>query len=163
MKNNRFVAIALAVTLVSSAVPTSVFAQQSTSLAGTAKDEAKKPFTDYTVRARDVKARTETPGQPLDAQGNFSLTGLTTANYLVELLNKNGKVVCTEGPFDLSKQAIKSDVVVDCNKVPASWWLLGAAAAAGITAGIVASGSDPAPAAPAVAQFAAPPPASPSR
>jgi hypothetical protein len=162
MKNNRFVAIALAFTLASTAVPTSLFAQQSTSLAGTAKDEAKKPFTDYTVRARDVKAGTETPGQALDAQGNFSLTGLTTANYLVELVNKNGKVVCTEGPFDLSKQAIKSDVVIDCNKVPAAWWLVGAAAAAGITAGIVASGSTPPAAAPAVSSFAAPP-ASPSR
>jgi hypothetical protein len=162
MKNNRFVAIALAFTLANTAVPTALFAQQSTSLAGTAKDEAKKPFTDYTVRARDVAAGTQTPTQALDAQGNFSLTGLSTANYVVELLNKNGKVVCTEGPFDLAKQAIKSDVVIDCNKVPASWWLLGAAAAAGITAGIVATGDTPAPAAPVVAGFAAPP-ASPSR
>ena len=54
--------------------------------------------------------------------------------------NKDGKVVCTEGPFDLSTQAIKSDVIVDCGKVPAAWWLVGAAAAAGITAGIVAAG-----------------------
>src|SRR5204863_10069047 len=131
-------------------------------LAGTAKDEAKQPFTDYTVRARDVNAGTQTPAQALDAQGNFALTGLTTANYLVELLNKKGKVVCTEGPFDLSKQAIKSDVVIDCNEVPASWWLIGAAAAAGITAGIVAQ-DDPAAAPPPVQQFAAPPPASPSR
>jgi hypothetical protein len=140
MKNNRIVAIALAFTVASAAVPTALFAQQSTSLAGTAKDEAKKPFTDYSVRARDVKAGTQTPGVPLDAQGNFSLTGLATENYLVELLNKDGKVVCTEGPFDLSKQAIKSDVIVDCGKVPAAWWLVGAAAAAGITAGIVAAG-----------------------
>lgn len=163
MKNNRFVAIALAFTLANTAVPTALFAQQSTSLAGTAKDEAKKPFTDYTVRARDVVAGTQTPAQALDAQGNFSLTGLSTANYLVELLNKNGKVVCTEGPFDLSKQAIKSDVVIDCNKVPATWWLIGAAAAAGITAGIVATGDTPAaPAVPTIAGFAAPP-ASPSR
>jgi len=162
MKNNRFVAIALAFTLVSSAVPTSVFAQQSTSLAGTAKDEAKKPFTDYTVRARDVNAGTQTPAQALDAQGNFSLTGLATANYLVELLNKNGKVVCTEGPFDLSKQAIKSDVVIDCNKVPAAWWLVGAAAAAGVTAGIVTTGDTP-PAAAGVVATQAAAPASPSR
>jgi hypothetical protein len=159
MKNNRFVAIALAFTLVSTAVPTSLLAQQSTSLAGTAKDEAKKPFNDYTVRARDVNAGTQTPAQPLDAQGNFSLTGLTAANYLVELLNKNGKVVCTEGPFDLSKQAIKSDVVIDCNKVPAAWWLVAAAAAAGVTAGVVATGDTPAA---AVAALAAAP-ASPSR
>ena len=140
MKNNRFVAVALALTLASTAVPSTLFAQQSTSLAGTAKDEAKKPYTDYTVRARDVKAGTIAGTIPLDAQANFSLTGLSTQNYLVELLNKDGKVVCTEGPFDLSKQAIKSDVVIDCGKVPAAWWLVAAAAAAGITAGIVAAG-----------------------
>ena len=164
MKNNRFVAIGLAFALASTAVPTSLFAQQSSSLAGTAKDEAKKPFTDYTVRARDVNTGTQTPAQALDAQGNFSLTSLTTANYLVELLNKNDKVVCTEGPFDLSKQPIKSDVVIDCNKVPTSWWLLGAAAAAGITAGIVATGDTPAaPPAVGIQQASAPPPASPSR
>ncbi|MGE3957926.1 MAG: hypothetical protein AB7H96_14500 [Vicinamibacterales bacterium] len=140
----RIVAIALAFSLASAAAPTALFAQQSTSLAGTAKDEAKKPYTDYTVRARDVNAPRDAaaPSIALDNQGSFSLTGLTTKNYVVELVNKDGKVVCTEGPFDLSKQAIKSDVIVDCGKVPAAWWLVGAAAAAGITAGIVAA--DPA-------------------
>ena len=154
MMMQRFVAKTLVVTLALSSLPAAAFAQQgtarppagqygqygqSTTLAGTAKDEAKKPFTEYTVRARDVKAGTIGGSTPLDVQGNFSLIGLTTQNYLVELLNKDGKVVCTEGPFDMSKQAIKSDVVVDCGGVPAAWWLVGAAAAAGITAGIIAA------------------------
>jgi hypothetical protein len=145
MKNERLVAVALAFTLACSATPTALFAQQSpvqqsTSLAGTAKDEAKKPYTEYTVRARDVKAGTIAAAVALDVQGSFSLIGLTSANYLVELVNKDNKVVCTEGPFDLSKQAIKSDVIIDCGKVAAAWWLVGAAAAAGVTAGIVAAG-----------------------
>ena len=140
MKNERFVAIALAFTLAGAAVPTTLVAQQSTSLAGTAKDEAKKPYVEYTVRARDVKAGSIAGTIPLGTDGSFSLLGLSTQNYLVELVNKNGKVVCTEGPFDLSKQAIKSDVVISCGKIPAAWWLVGAAAAAGITAGVVASG-----------------------
>jgi hypothetical protein len=146
MKNNRFVAIALAATLASSAVPTSVFAQQSTSLAGTAKDEAKKPYTNYSVRARDVAAGTESPAQRLDTSGNFSITGLSSSSYLIELLNNGGKVVCTQGPFDLSQNPIKSDVVIDCNnkKVPLAIWLLGAAAAAGITAAVVTTGDSPA-------------------
>ena len=151
MMMQRFVAKTLVVTLALSSLPAAAFAQQgtarpaagqygqSTTLAGTAKDEAKKPFTEYTVRARDVKAGTIGGSTPLDVQGNFSLIGLTTQNYLVELLNKDGKVVCTEGPFDMSKQAIKSDVVVSCGGIPAAWWLVGAAAAAGITAGIIAS------------------------
>lgn len=140
MKSGRFVAIALAFALASTTVPMALLAQQSTSLAGTAKDEAKRPYTDFTIRARDVKAGSIAGTIPLDAQGNFSLAGLSTENYLVELVNKDGKVVCTEGPFDLSRQAIKSDVIVDCGKVPAAWWLVGAAAAAGITAGVVAAG-----------------------
>jgi hypothetical protein len=140
MHKNGFIATALALTLASSAMPTALFAQQSTSLAGTAKDEAKRPYPDYTVRARDVAAGSIASTIALDAQGNFSMTGLSTMNYLVELVNKDGKVVCTEGPFDLSKQAIKSDVIIDCGKVPAAWWLVGAAAAAGITAGVVAQG-----------------------
>lgn len=151
MMMQRFVAKTLAVTLALSSLPAGAFAQQgtarppagqygqSTTLAGTAKDEAKKPYTEYTARARDVKAGTIGGSTPLDVQGNFSLIGLTTQNYLVELLNKDGKVVCTEGPFDMSKQAIKSDVVVDCGGIPAAWWLVGAAAAAGITAGIIAA------------------------
>jgi len=148
MMMHRFVAKTLVVTIALSSMPVAAFAQQgtspaisqSTTLAGTAKDEAKKPFTEYTVRARDVKAGTIGGSTPLDVQGNFSLIGLTTQNYLVELLNKDGKVVCTEGPFDMSKQAVKSDVVISCGGIPAAWWLVGAAAAAGITAGIIAAG-----------------------
>ena len=151
MMMQRFVAKTLVVSIALSSLPAAAFAQQgtarppagqygqSTTLAGTAKDEAKKPYSDYTARARDVKAGTIGGSTPLDTQGAFSLIGLTTQNYLVELLNKDGKVVCTEGPFDMSKQAIKSDVVVDCGGIPAAWWLVGAAAAAGITAGIIAA------------------------
>lgn len=125
--------------MILSATPTMLFAQQSTTLAGSAKDEAKKPYSDYTVRARDVKAGTISGSGLLDPQGAFSLVGLATQNYLVELVNKDGKVVCTEGPFDLAKQPIKSDVIIDCGGIPAAWWLVGAAAAAGITAGVIAS------------------------
>ena len=55
-------------------------------------------------------------------------------------LNRDGKVVCHEGPFNLAQQLIRDGVIIDCDKVPVAWWLLGAAAAAGITAGIVANG-----------------------
>jgi len=121
------------------AVP--IVAQQappSVSISGIAKKEAKKPYTDYTTRARDVQtgviAGTATNGDP---DANFTITGLPPANYVVELLNKDGKIVCTEGPYDLTKTFVKNDVDISCNKVPAAWWLLGVAAAAGITAGVV--------------------------
>lgn len=140
MQKRRLTAKLLILSMFLSATPAMLAAQQSTTLAGSAKDEAKKPYSDYTVRARDVRAGTIAGSGLLDPQGGFSLVGLSSQNYLVELVNKNGKVVCTEGPFDLARQPIKSDVIVDCGGIPAAWWLVGAAAAAGITAGVIAAG-----------------------
>ena len=77
----------------------------------------------------------------LDSDGNFSLANLAPAQYSVELLNRDGKVVCTEGPYNLTQQLAKDSVNISCNKVPAAWWLIGAAAAAGITAGVLTASS----------------------
>jgi hypothetical protein len=114
--------------------------QEAGSIAGTARKEAKKPFTDYSVRARNVQQGLIAATVQLDAAGDFKL-GVDPANYLVELLDAKGKVVCTEGPFDLAKQPNRPGVNIECGK-PAAWWLLAAAGAAGITAGVVAN--DPA-------------------
>jgi hypothetical protein len=137
MRLRQFVAMAVAAAM--AAVP--ILAQQappSVTISGIAKKEAKKPYTDYTTRARDVQtgviAGTATNADP---DANFTITGLPPANYVVELLNKDGKIVCTEGPYDLTKTFVKNEVDISCNKVPAAWWLLGVAAAAGITAGVV--------------------------
>src|SRR5262245_28665817 len=137
MRLRQFVAAGIAAIMASAPI----LAQQggpSASISGIAKKEAKKPYTDYTTRARDVRtgqiAGTATNADP---DANFSITGLPPANYVVELLNKDGKVVCTEGPFDMTKQFMRNDIDISCNKVPAAWWLLGVAAAAGITAGVV--------------------------
>jgi hypothetical protein len=127
-------AIAVAVALATS----SVIAQTGT-IAGTAKDEVRKPE-DFTVRARDISQGQIAANSPLDSEGRFVLENLGTANYLVELVRtSDNKVVCTEGPFDMGSQ-IARNVTIECDKVPAAWWLLGAAAAAGITAGIVTTG-----------------------
>jgi hypothetical protein len=147
--------------LVAGTAPVNLVAggQQNATISGTAKNEAKKPYTDYTTRARNVQGGQIAGTVPLDTNGNFSLPGLPPANYVVELVNHQGKVVCTEGPFNMTQQPVKDDVKISCNnkKVPTAWWLLGAAAAAGVTAG-VASGSDapPAPAAAGVSQQSSP-------
>ena len=136
---------------------TSLFAQQPNGLvSGTAKDEAKKPYTDYSVRARDVRQGQIAATTPLDIDGAFSLPNLGTSNYLIELVNKNGKVVCTEGPYDLEKlpNKMKAGVVIDCNKIPMAWWLVGIASAAGVTAG--ATTTQPIEATPAVVAVASP-------
>ena len=88
----------------------------------------------FGVAARPAQGH---PGPP--AQVGDGLVG--GGAELVELLDSKGKVVCTEGPFDLSKQPVRNNVNIECGK-PAAWWLLAAAGAAGITAGVVSN--DPA-------------------
>jgi len=147
MKNN-VVAIAAAFALASGAAETALLAagQQTATIAGTAKDEAKGNISEYTVRARDVTTGMIAGNVPLTSDALFTLPDLSSSRYLIELVRHQGnqdRVVCTEGPFDLTTQMLKNDVVIDCGKVPAAWWLLGAAAAAGITAGIVAANASP--------------------
>ena len=116
-------------------------AQNTASVRGTAKNEAKKPYTEYSVRARNVQQGQIGGTTQLDTDGNFSLANLAPAQYAVELLNRDGKVVCTEGPYNLPQQLTKDGVNISCNKVTAAWWLIGAAAAAGITAGVLTASS----------------------
>jgi len=138
------------VAILLSSIPASLAAQQgNVTLAGTGKKEAKKPYADYSARARDVQQGQVSGTTPLDAEGTFSLSGLSASKYLVELVDPKGKVVCTEGPFDMTKAATKNDVVIDCNKVPSAWYVLAAAAAAGITSGVAAGDSTAGQSAPA--------------
>ena len=145
MKMRQMVAMGLALTVATMAMPTGLLAsgQQNATISGTARKEAKKPYTDFSARARNVQAGQIAGTALLDQDANFSMPGLPQASYVVELLDQKGKVVCTEGPFDLTQQPVKNDVNISCNKVPAAWWLLGAAAAAGITAGVVTANASP--------------------
>jgi hypothetical protein len=143
MRSRQTVAFALAFVFAAGMVVPPVLRagapQGAGAISGTAKKEAKKPFTNYSVRARNVQQGIVAATVQLDDKGDFALAGVDQANYLVELLDSKGKVVCTEGPFDLTKQATKSGVNIECGK-PAAWWLLAAAGAAGITAGVVSNG-----------------------
>lgn len=113
-------------------------------IVGDAKKAASTPYNQFTVRLRDVQSAA-TVSQPLDDRGQFVWNNVPDASYIVELVNREGKVVCTEGPFDLREKPYHA-VTIDCGKRVAAWWLLSAASAAGVTAGVVTA-----------------PPASPSR
>ena len=142
MKTRQTAALALAMMIAGAmTIQPVIRAAQDGAIAGTAKKEARKPFKEYTVRARNVQQGQIAATVALDDEAKFSLPGVEPAKYLVELLDRDGKVVCTEGPFDLTRQPVKDDVNIECGK-PAAWWLLAAAGAAGITAGVVAN--DPA-------------------
>jgi hypothetical protein len=143
MRTRQVVAFAVAAAISASALPLRLAAagQQSATISGTARNEAKKPYADYTTRARNSQNGQIAGMTPLDMDAKFSLANLPPASYVVELLDHDGKVVCTDGPFNLTQQLVKDDVKISCNKVPVAWWLLGAAAAAGITAGVLAGGT----------------------
>jgi hypothetical protein len=51
-------------------------AQANGALGGKATDKAKQPYSDYTVRVRGVNSVTVIQSVPLNAQGQFSFTGL---------------------------------------------------------------------------------------
>ena len=57
-------------------------AQETASVRGTAKNEAKKPYTDYSVRARNVQQGQIGGTTQLDSDGNFSLANLAPAQLL---------------------------------------------------------------------------------
>jgi hypothetical protein len=125
--------LALAVAL----VPTALLAQSNGILSGKATDEAKKPFTDYTVQVRDAATGTVVTTGPLNDQGLFAFNNLALGKrYLIEL-TKQSKVVCTEGPFALASPNLvsKTDINIDCGKPPAALWLLAAGAG---TAAVIA-------------------------
>jgi hypothetical protein len=120
-----------------------------------AEVKGKEPYTQYIVRARDVAANTIVQTTTLDAQAKYALNGLAAGAFIVELVRdaaasgQGGKVICTEGPFNLRQAAqgaadamMINNADIKCNNPAAAWWLLGAAAAAGVTAGI-AAGGDP--------------------
>jgi hypothetical protein len=125
-------------------------------ISGSAAAEVKQQdYRKHIVRSRDVSNNQITQTTTLDANGQFALNGLAAGSFIVELVRdasangQGGKVVCQEGPFTLQAGAtaaadtmIIKGVDIVCNRPVAAYWLLGAAALAGITAGI-AAGGDP--------------------
>lgn len=134
--------------------PLSAAARQDGVISGSAAAEVKKPYDPYIVRARDVSTNSVAQKTTLDANAEFALNGLNPGTFLIELVKdaqpngEGGKIICTAGPFTLQNTGtqmndlmIKKGANIRCNRPVAAWWLLGAAAAAGITAGIAAGGT----------------------
>lgn len=132
--------------------PLSAATRQDGVISGSAGAEAKKPYDSYIVRARDVSTNTIAEKTTLDANAEFAVNGLTPGTFLIELVKnaqpngEGGKIICTAGPFTLQENASQLDLMIKkganirCNRPMASYWLLGAAAAAGVTAGVAAGG-----------------------
>jgi hypothetical protein len=156
MKIMRTLKAGLALALLGSFLlaPLSATVRQDGVISGSAAAEAKKPYDPYTIRARDVSTNNIAQKTTLDANGEFAVNGLMPGTFLIELVKNaqpsgdGGKIICTAGPFTLQDGSsqlndlmIKKGANVHCNRPVAAWWLLGAAAAAGVTAGVAAGGT----------------------
>jgi hypothetical protein len=107
---------------------------------GRATDEARKPYTDYTVQLRDAETGQIAGTVPLDAQGGFAFANLDVSRrFLVELYSlKEREILCTEGPYPLAPEANRRrNVNIDCGAAPAAIWLLAAGAGAVAAIGVV--------------------------
>ena len=111
---------------------------QTGQISGDARSEARRPYTSYSVQARDAGSGIVVATGDLDpSNADFELTGLVAGSFVVELLDNDGDVVCTEGPFQLSVGMSETGVGINCTE-PWAWWLL-AGAVAGLTTGVVAA------------------------
>lgn len=142
MSIKRGLALALVVAMAggSSQALLNAATQATGMIGGKATDEAKKPYSDYSVMLRDVATGQVASTVQLNPQGGFSFGNLELSKrYLVELFStKANKVVCTEGPYVLSTTLLtKTDVNINCGTNPAAWLIAaGAGAAAAIALGI---------------------------
>ena len=158
------VALALAGSL--ALAPLQAAGQNKGFLSGDARAESKQPYSDFSVRARNTTTGAIEATAILDSQGNFMLDGLSTGKLSVELTKVGqNKVICSAGPFDIKPGAASADAAfgqsnigISCNRPVAAWMLLAAAAAAGVTAGVVSGGGTVPAAGPTPAQFGAPSP-----
>lgn len=141
MPIKRFVAYGLVAGIVCAPVASSEARQTTITVSGTAKKEAKRPYPDYYVRARLVSDGTIGMAVPLDGSAQFVLADIAPGQYLLELLNGAGRVVCTEGPLTFTKTTAKVSIQCGRDRTPL-YLLLAAAGAAGLSAGIIAN--DPA-------------------
>lgn len=133
MNIKRIVAAVLALGMTIGASP--MAAQQPTVgiIAGRATDEARRPYSNYTVLLRDAESGQIVGTVPLDAKGEYRFSNLELSRkFLVELFNvKDKEVICTEGPFPLNPDsAERIDAHIDCGAAPAAIWLLAATAGA---------------------------------
>lgn len=137
MAIQRVLAITLAAVMTAGVIPS--LAQQANGIiSGTADDEAKKPYTNYSVQLRDVATGQVVSSVALNTTGGFSFDSVGLNRQLLVELVRGKDTVCTEGPYSLSQTAAsKTNVKIDCKRVPTAAWILlagaGTAAAIGLT------------------------------
>ena len=149
MAIQRVLAITLAAFMTAGVTP-SLAQQVNGIISGTADDEAKKPYNNYSVQLRDVATGQIVDSVALNTTGGFSFDKVALGKQVLVELVKGKDTICTEGPFGLTQTATsKTNVKIDCNRVPTAAWILaagaGTAAAIGLAGDGGGSGATPTP------------------
>ncbi|MEQ1895772.1 MAG: hypothetical protein ABL971_00130 [Vicinamibacterales bacterium] len=132
MAMRRILTAVLSFTVVLGPLTTGAAAQDSGTIAGRSNTVG----SNYEVRIQSADTQQVVNRAALDANGQFSISGLMLpGRFLVVLHDTNrNRVVCSEGPYSLGAgsraAASKTDVVISCSKKPAALWI-GALAGAG--------------------------------
>src|ERR1041385_7797243 len=118
MSIKRTVTLALVFSVAVGTAPAmvTVAAQGAGKILGRATDEAKKPYTDYSVLLRDIASGQVVTTVPLDPQGLFTFNTVDLSRrFQVELFRAtDNKVVCTEGPYTLTDKQSTRQVNINC-------------------------------------------------
>ncbi len=144
----RFVAVSLSVMLALGAMlPQAVAAQaqQTATIEGAAHDASGKPYASRPVQVRNVQTGAIAASMQTDSTGRFRFADLAPASYVVELLDAAKRTVGTSIEIPLSTVPVAFVTVCAARDrvTPTTWWkgttpaVLAAAAAVGITAGVI--------------------------
>ncbi len=105
----RFLALTLAAALVFISLPAPLAAagrQANGQIAGNVKCIDQSVLRDQTVLLRNMGTGLEVARQQTSTQGEFTFPGLEAGNYIVEVLDSNGKIIATSAQLALAAGAM---------------------------------------------------------
>ena len=107
--------------------------------------EGGPPYTQQSVQARDIQTREIVATAEVDENtAEYELTSLPEGVYFVDLVDGDGGVLCSEGPFKIAGDQVLHEAQDLCgDRSPWFWRLLAVAAGATTTGFVVSGGTTP--------------------
>lgn len=112
-------------------------AQNTGSVSGTAKDKAGTVLSGVKVQLRNVDTGSLVGTTISASNGAFSFTGLAQGNYVIEIVDDNGKIIGVSAAIAVGAGAVIAGLTVAASSAGA---LAGAAAAGGLGAFFTSTG-----------------------
>jgi hypothetical protein len=101
-----FVPMVLAVSLVAAGVPVSLSAQETGALRGTALQTNLQPFSNARIQLRSIRTATVVYSTTSGQSGEFAFSTLNPDTYIVEIVDRTGRVVGMTPPTSVVGDAV---------------------------------------------------------